>query len=278
MSGALDGVVAIERAEDPRADPFRSLADPRALAAAGLFAAEGRLVLARLLAPGARFRLRALLATPGLLAALGPRLSGLAPPPALVCASERVIAAVVGHALHRGGVGLAERGPALDPAALIADARAAARPLLVLENVADPENVGALFRNAAAFGAGGVLLGAGGGDPLYRKAVRASMGAVLEVPFARLQRWPEDLEKVRAAGYRCVALAPRAPLALDALDSGPPTALLVGSEGEGLSPPALEAADAAVRIPIAPGVDSLNVATAAAVALHHLRRGPACGS
>ena len=113
---------------------------------------------------------------------------------------------------------------------MIAAARAAARPLLVCENVSDPDNVGALFRNAAAFGAGGVLL-AGGGDPLYRKAVRTSMGACLEVPFAACSAWPDALAEVRAAGYRVVALAPRAETPVEALAPAPLSALLVGQRG-----------------------------------------------
>jgi len=156
----------------------------------------------------------------------------------------------------------------LRTAPLFAGARG--RPLLVLERVADPDNLGALFRSAWAFAAGGVLLAAGGADPLYRKAVRASMGAVLELPFARVACWPGDLAALRAAGYRVVALAPHAPLALAALAPGAPTALLLGSEGEGLSEAALAAADSRVRIEVARGVDSLNVAAAGAIALHHL--------
>jgi tRNA G18 (ribose-2'-O)-methylase SpoU len=269
--------VRLETADDPRAAPFLLLRDPRALAAAGLFAAEGRLVLERLLVPGARFALRAVLATPALLRALGPRLAAL-PRPITCCeASEAVIAEIAGHALHRGGVGLAERGAALAPEAVVAGARG--RPLLVLERVADPDNLGALFRSAWAFGAGGVLLAGGGADPLYRKAVRASMGAVVELPFARLARWPEDAAALRAAGHRVVALAPRAPLALRELAPGPPTALLLGSEAEGLSPAALAAADRCVRIEVACGVDSLNVAAAGAIALHHLGAvEPSCAS
>lgn len=164
----------------------------------------------------------------------------------------------------------AARGPAARPRDVVAAARAAGRALLVCENVADPDNLGALFRNAAAFGAGGVLLSPGGGDPLYRKAVRASMGACLEIPFARCAPWPGELAAVAEAGYRLVALTPRASVAIDALPAAAPSALLVGSEADGLTPGALAAADVAVRIPIAPQVDSLNVATAAAIALHRL--------
>jgi len=260
----------IERPEEECAAPFRLLREPSALAAAGLFAAEGRLVIERLLGPASRFRMRALLATPRALEALAPLLERSAPRAPLFAAEQDVLQAVVGHALHRGCVGLAERGAPVDPAAVIAAARAAGRALLVCENVADPDNLGGLFRNAAAFGAGGVLLSPGGGDPLYRKAVRAAMGASLEVPFARFASWPDGLRALSPAGYRVVALAPRAHLAIEALAPGPLSALLVGSEGDGLSPGALAAADVAVRIPIVASVDSLNVATAAAVALHRL--------
>jgi tRNA G18 (ribose-2'-O)-methylase SpoU len=264
MSGA-----ALARADDPRAAPFRLLRDPRALAAAGLFAVEGRLAIERLLGPDSRFRARAILATPAARLALAPALTAGSAGAEVWTAEEAVIQEVVGHALHRGAVAVAGRGEALAPGAVIAAARAAARPLLVCENVSDPDNVGALFRNAAAFGVGGVLL-AGGGDPLYRKAVRTSMGACLEVPFAACAAWPDALAAVRAAGYRVVALAPRAETPVEALAPAPLTALVVGSEGGGLSDAALAAADLAVRIPIAARVDSLNVASAAAIALHRL--------
>jgi tRNA G18 (ribose-2'-O)-methylase SpoU len=253
----------LARADDPRAAPFRLLRDTRALAAGGLFAVEGTLATLRLLGAASRFRARAILATPAARLALAPALAGVE----VFTADEPLLQEVVGHALHRGAVAVADRGAPATPSDVIAAADG--RAILVCENVSDPDNVGALFRNAAAFGAGGVLL-AGGGDPLYRKAVRTSMGACLEVPFAPCAAWPEELALLRAAGYRVVALAPRADRALEALAPGPRTALLVGSEGDGLTPAALAAADVAVRIPIAARVDSLNVATAAAIALSRL--------
>lgn len=256
------------------AAPFRLLRDPDALAAAGLFAAEGRLVIERLLGEASRFRMGALLATPRALGALAPLLLARAPDALLLSAEQPVLEAVVGHRLHRGCVALAERGAPAEPGAVISGARAAGRALLVCENIADPDNLGGLFRNAAAFGVAGVLLSPGGGDPLYRKAVRASMGAVLEIPFARCAPWPAALGALGAAGYRVVALAPRAPVAIEALPAATASALLVGSEADGLSAAALAAADVAVRIPMAPAVDSLNVATAAAVALHRLAPPP----
>jgi tRNA G18 (ribose-2'-O)-methylase SpoU len=273
--------VPVADPEDARLAPFRLLREPAALASAGLLAAEGRLVIERLLGPVSRFRARGLLGTPRALAALRPRLAAAGEGVPCYAATEALIQAVVGHGLHRGCVALAERGAPSGTGQVVALARAAGRPLLVLENVADPDNVGSLFRNAAAFGAGGVLLSPGGGDPLYRKALRASMGATLEVPFARAGAWPGVLRDVSSAGFRLVALAPGARLAIDALAAGPLSALLVGSEGDGLSAAALAAADLAVRIPIEPRVDSLNVATAAAIALHRLAprsAGAPCGS
>jgi tRNA G18 (ribose-2'-O)-methylase SpoU len=142
----------------------------------------------------------------------------------------------------------------------------------VLEGLNDHENLGSLFRNAAALGADGALLSPTCADPLYRRAVRVSLGHVLRVPFARVGGWPADLGLLRERGWQVVALTPRAEAepvtVLEALDG--PVALMVGAEGRGLSGEALAAADRWVRIPMAPGVDSVNVATAAAIALHRL--------
>jgi tRNA G18 (ribose-2'-O)-methylase SpoU len=151
--------------------------------------------------------------------------------------------------------------------ALLRDARLVA----VLEGVNDHENLGALFRNAAALGVDAVLLGPRCSDPLYRRSVRVSMGHVLRVPFAELPGpWPESLDVLRAAGMQVAALTPAAdavPLTVSGL-RGERVAVLLGAEGPGLSAEALAAADVRVRIPMAAGVDSLNVATAAAVAFH----------
>ena len=162
---------------------------------------------------------------------------------------------------------VADRAPPPDLAALLRRRRL----LAVLEGVNDHENLGALFRNAAALGVDGVLLGPRCADPLYRRSVRVSMGHVLRVPFAALPGpWPAVAGRLRAAGLRVAALTPApdaVPLAAAGLGSER-VALLLGAEGPGLSAEALAAADVRVRIPMAPGVDSLNVATAAAVAFH----------
>jgi tRNA G18 (ribose-2'-O)-methylase SpoU len=171
-----------------------------------------------------------------------------------------VLRETVGFDLHRGVIASAERPPPSDPADLL---RGATR-VLVTERVNDLENLGSLFRAARAFGCDAVLLDPETADPLGRRPVRVSMGHVLHVPFARLTDWPNDLGMVRDAGLELVALTPRGgPLRLPER-----VALLVGAEGPGLTDTALAAAGRSVRIDMAADVDSVNVATAAAIALH----------
>jgi tRNA G18 (ribose-2'-O)-methylase SpoU len=179
--------------------------------------------------------------------------------------------AVSGVHFHRGVLAVAER-PEL-PA--VADLVAGARRLLVLEAVNDHENIGALFRNAAAFGVDAVVLDPTTSDPLYRRSTRVSLGHVLRVPFARVPDggWPAALDELRRAGVTTVALTPSAdaePLGRIVADAPPRVALVLGAEGPGLTSPALAATERRVRIPMAPGVDSVNVATAAAIALSAL--------
>lgn len=205
-------------------------------------------------------------------------------------APRPVVAATVGFRLHRGIVAVARRPSDADPADLLAAAVGApsaggGRPLLaVLEGLNDHENIGSLFRNAAAFGVGAVLADPTCADPLSRRSVRVSSGHALSIPFARLAPWPAALAQVRAAGFAVVALSPGrsgkgqgpVPEPLDRLAARPgPVAVLLGAEGPGLSSSALAAADVVATIPMAPSVDSLNVATAAAVAFHRLS-GRAC--
>jgi len=189
--------------------------------------------------------------------------------PVYVCKAE-TMSAISGYDVHRGCLALVER-PAPVP---IDEVSERARAIVALEDVADPDNVGGIFRNAAAFGAA-VLLSPRCGDPLYRKAIRTSMGAVLRVPFARLDEWPSALAEVRAAGFTMAALTLREPAETLAMFARRPRdgrlAWLVGTEGAGLSDAVEAAADHRVRIPISRAVDSLNVAVAVGIALH------ACG-
>jgi tRNA G18 (ribose-2'-O)-methylase SpoU len=168
----------------------------------------------------------------------------------------------------RGVLASADRGPAPSVGALLA----AARRIAVLEGLNDFENLGALFRNGSAFGLDAVLLDERCADPLYRRSVRVSMGHVLRVPFAvLLDPWPDALGAVRDAGFELLALTPAADaVPLPQVTPAERVAVLLGAEGPGLSPGALAAADLRVRIPMAPGVDSLNVATAGAVAFAQL--------
>lgn len=213
---------------------------------------EGLLSVEQLATSG--LRVRSVLVTP----AKRDRLPTVDAP--VLVAEPAILRATVGFDLHRGVVAAADRPPRNDPEVLLDGATR----VLVIERVNDLENLGALFRAARAFNCDAVLLDPETADPLGRRPVRVSMGHVLHVPFARLDRWPDALELVKHAGLTLVALTPGG----GPLELPPRTALVVGAEGPGLSPAALAAADRLAGIAMAPGVDSLNVATAAAIALH----------
>jgi tRNA G18 (ribose-2'-O)-methylase SpoU len=262
-------VYEVDDPADPRLGDFRDLtrADrrPDRPGGRGLVLAEGVPVVRRLL--DSPYPMRAVLGVPARIEALAADLSAVDAP--VYVTSPDTLAAVVGFHLNRGVLASADRAPA--PA--LAELLPGATRLAVCEGVNDHENLGALFRNAAAFGVDGVLLGDRCADPLYRRSVRVSMGHVLRVPFAPLTPWPDGLGLLRAAGFTVLALTPAASATpLRELDPArlPRTAVLLGAEGPGLSAVALAAADIRVAIPMAPGVDSLNIATAAAVAFHHL--------
>jgi tRNA G18 (ribose-2'-O)-methylase SpoU len=253
---------------DPRVDDFRSLATadrrPDRPGGRGLVIAEGVVVVERLLV--SQYPVRALLGLPGRLDRIESSLAQRDVPAYAV--EPDVLAGIVGFPAHRGLLAVADRAPQPPLRRIVA----AAHRLAVLEGVGDHENLGALFRNAAALGIEGVLLGPGCPDPLYRRSVRVSMGHVLGLPFARLGNWPEDVKLLKDSGFRVVALTPAAtapPVKEADLRHGR-VAILVGSEAAGLSEQAMTAADTTVRIPMANGVDSLNVATAAAIAFHEI--------
>ena len=197
--------------------------------------------------------------------ALEPSLSALPDGiPAYVCDTGD-FASITGFNLHRGCLALAER-PADRP---FPDLIQGCDRLLILEGVTDADNVGSAFRNAAAFGAR-VLLSPSCCDPLYRKAIRTSMGSAFRTPYTRLTNWPGDLDTLKAEGFTVVALTPRPPsIDLASCARVPRVALLVGTEGPGLSEAAERVADVRARIPIRRDVDSLNLATATGIALHH---------
>ena len=175
--------------------------------------------------------------------------------------------AITGFNMHRGCLALAERPPEVS---LSAGMLESANRVLVMEGVNNPDNIGGLFRSAAAFGVDLVVLGPDCGDPLYRKAIRTSMAAALQVPFVSAGEWPGALTLLRSQGLRVVALTPAAdarPLG-DLPRDQRRIAVVAGAEGSGLTPDALAAADERVRIPTTEHVDSLNVAVAVAIVLH----------
>lgn len=266
----------IEPVDDPldaRLRDFHAVPDPVLLRRRGLFVAESRFVVRELLAHP-RLVTRSVLATPAALASLRDLLDRAPGALPVYVAPPPLLKQITGFRVHRGCLAVGERPPPATDADL--PALAAARLVVVLEQVGNPDNVGSIFRNAAAFGAGCVLLSPGCCDPLYRKAIRTSIGATLRIPYGEMPDWPAGLDRLRAHGYTTVALAPdRDAGDLQALAAAPPrrTALVFGAEGAGLSDDAVARLDRRVRIPIADGVDSLNVATAAGIALYALSRG-----
>lgn len=270
-AGPVD-VVDIDDPADPRLDDFRDLNSvdrrPDLPSGKGLVIAEGVLVVQRLLA--SRFRPRALLGTDRRLAELRADLAGVGVP--YYRASAEVMADVVGFHLNRGVLASASRAAELTVEQVIESAETVA----VLEGVNDHENLGSIFRNAAGLGVGAVVFGSGCADPLYRRAVRVSMGHALLVPFARATQWPGELNLLRDRGFHLVAMTPDpgAQTLAEAIGelAGLRVAILVGAEGPGLAEHTMRACDVRARIPMSRGTDSLNVATAAALAFYERDR------
>lgn len=262
-------VIEIDDPDDPRLGDYRSLTDVALRmsfeAPHGLFIAEGALVIERALDAG--YQLRSALMTPEWL----DRSPWLARSDAPVyLGSDAVLRSLTGFHVHRGALASVQRRalPALD------DVLTDARRLVVIEDIVNHTNLGAIFRTAAALGIDGVLISPQAADPLYRRSVRVSMGAVFTVPYVRADRWPGVLGELSAAGFRTMALTP-APdaVALDAVEISVTerVAIVVGTEGEGLTSEVIAACDLAVQIPMSAGIDSLNVATAAGIAFWELR-------
>jgi tRNA G18 (ribose-2'-O)-methylase SpoU len=256
----------IDDVNDPRLAEYQSIREPELARSRGLFVAEGRLVVQRVIESG-RYRVRSVLVNDAAGRALAASLDRVDAP--VFVGSTALVAAVAGYNMHRGCVALVER-----PAPLLAAAAVdGVRTVVALEGVGNADNVGGVFRNAAAFGAA-VVLSRNCCDPLYRKAIRTSMGAALTVPWAWVDDWPDGLLALRARGYEIASLTPRDPAeTLDVFAGrarGSSIVLVAGTEGEGLSDRIVAEADARVRIPIAPAVDSLNVAVAVGIALWRL--------
>jgi len=278
---------SILSAEDPALADYRAMRDPVRLRQSRVFLVEGREAIRSFLgAPG--FTMRSLLATESALEALRPALDSAAPrigsATILLVTTPEVLRTTTGFRFHQGCLAAGDLdAPAAARAAADvvheAPRRSPGAPILFLEDVTDPDNVGSVLRNALAFGAGGVVLTGGCAHPLYRKSIRTSLGAVFRVPFAHGGTLEGPLRAASDAGYDRVALAPRGsgdaraakPLDAYLLRRTAPPAWIVGNEGLGLSNGTLEAADRTVRIEMTPDADSINVAAATAVALHGSR-------
>jgi tRNA G18 (ribose-2'-O)-methylase SpoU len=263
--------IVVTDATDPRLADYVGLTDVRLRrsmeAEHGLFIAEGKKVISRAIAAG--YPVRSLLVSRDKLATITDVAASCQAP--MYVLPPEVAEELTGYHVHRGALASMQRLP-LPP---VSGILASARRIVVLEDVVDHANVGAVFRCVAALGFDAVLLAPRCADPLYRRSVKVSMGAVLAVPYTRLPDWRGGLADLRAAGFRLLALTPD-PAAVpvgELADSTAPDdkiALLVGGEGNGLSGRWLAAADQAVRIPMSRGIDSLNVAAAAAIACYLL--------
>lgn len=267
----MTSVQRISASDDPRLHDFVGLTDvalrQRTEIEDGLFVAEGAKVIRRAVASG--YAVRSFLLEEKWLDTLGEvraAMQSAAVP--VYLADAAVLRDVTGYDVHRGALASMHRRPLPDAASLLATSSRVA----VIEDLVDATNLGAVFRGAAALGIDAVLLTPRCADPLYRRAVKVSMGSVFTVPYARFDRWPQCFQQIREAGFTLLAMTP-APGSVDLPDLAMPdrTALLLGTEGPGLSRAALAAADLRVRIPMDAGVDSLNVAAAAAVAFYAMR-------
>jgi tRNA G18 (ribose-2'-O)-methylase SpoU len=291
QTGGMAGIIAVDDPADPRLADYVRLTDVRLRtsmeSAHGLFVAEGEKVIRRAVAAG--YGLRSMLVTPDRMASLAD-VAGPCPGPVYVVSHE-VAERLTGYRVHRGALAAMSRRPLPSVTDLLSGryrcedgARGAAdgwpRRVVVLEDLVDHGNVGGIFRCAAALGVDAVILSPRCADPLYRRAIKVSMGAVFAIPYARMSDWRGGLDEIRAGGFRLLALTPDQ--SADSLYDVPlpgQAALLLGTEGDGLSSRWLGQADAAVRIPMSPGamalgVDSLNVVAAAAIACHVLAGTP----
>ncbi|MEV6300760.1 RNA methyltransferase [Actinoplanes sp. NPDC051861] len=261
--------VSITDPDDPRIGDYRALTDvelrTRWEPPNGLFIAEGELVIGRALRAG--YRMRSALVDEK----RADQLTGLPDDAPLYAATQPVLESITGFHVHRGILASFHRRPlpTLD------DLLAGARTLAVLEGLNTHTNLGALFRSAAALGIDAVVLSPTCADPLYRRAVRVSMGEVFAIPYTKVDSWPAPLTTIRESGFTLLAMTP-APDAVALLDLTPDQrkrpALLLGAEGPGLTAEAMALSDARVVIPMHNDVDSLNVATAAAITFYELTR------
>ncbi len=262
--------VTVTDPDDPRIAAYRDIRERDLVGRRGEFIAEGEVVLRVLLGPAARHRAVSLLVAEKRVSRLGPLFEGLDPAVPVYAAGQAVMDAIAGFPMHRGILAHGVRAPERTAE----DVLNAALPralALGLFGIANHDNMGGLFRNAAAFGVDAVLLDDTCCDPLYRKSIRVSVGAALTVPFARLPTGQDPLALLTRTGFTALALSPNGDEPLAGLSRPDRVAVLLGAEGAGLPDELLQRARTAA-IPMARGWDSLNVASASAVVLHELTR------
>jgi tRNA G18 (ribose-2'-O)-methylase SpoU len=260
-------IIRIDDPLDPRVAPFRDVRERDLAGREGGFIAEGEVVL-NVLAGSRRHRARSLLIAEKRVEKLAPLIAAFGGEVAVYAAAQSVMDTIAGFPIHRGILAHGERSAPLSAADLLVAAGPDAL-VVVLFGIANHDNIGGVFRNAAAFGAAGALLDPTSCDPLYRKAIRVSVGATLSLPFARLDPREDAITLLRAHGYTPLALSPAGRTPLKSLARPPRPAVLLGAEGSGLPPNILARAET-IALPMADAFDSLNVATTSGIVLHHL--------
>ncbi|MGE0500212.1 MAG: TrmH family RNA methyltransferase [Rhizobiaceae bacterium] len=260
-------LIRIDDPDDPRLEAYRDVRERDIVGRRGLFVAEGKVVLDMLLA-SPRFGVESILIQEGRLAGVAGAISAASSDPVTYIASQEVVDRIAGFHLHRGILAIGRKPPETGAGNLLA-ALPAPATIVAAVGIANHDNIGAIFRNAAALGAAAVLLDSTCCDPLYRKAIRVSVGAVFAVPFARAGTSAQLVDLLEAAGFGLLALSPSGRRTLRDAPRKARMALVLGTEGSGLPADLLSRMET-VRIPMAKGLDSLNVATSAAIALYEL--------
>ncbi len=263
----MPNLIEIDDLHDPRIEVYRDIRERDLVGRAGLFVAEGKVVVEKLSDSDLHQPLSLLIASKRV-DALQPIISRLADDVPIYVAAQGVIDAIAGFPLHRGILAIGRRTQVPNADDLLATCGAGAT-VLVLAGIANHDNMGGIFRNAAAFGIDAVLLDADCCDPLYRKAIRVSVGATLLVPFAQMARQENVVDLLERHAFSPVALSPAGACLLADWRPGPRTAVLLGAEGPGLSADLLQRANS-IRIAMSAGFDSLNVATTSGIVLHHI--------
>lgn len=260
-------LIALNDVDDVRIEPYRDIRERDLVGRDRLFVAEGRVVVEKLVDSSGHQLLSLLIASKRALS-LAPLLDRLPDDLPVFTATQPVMDAIAGFPMHRGILAIGRRAQDLTADALLGGI-VGTGDVLLLSGIANHDNLGGIFRNAAAFGAKAILLDPDCCDPLYRKAIRVSVGAALLVPFARLTRQQDALALLERYGFASIALSPAGARQLTDVRPADRNAILLGAEGPGL-PTGLIARTQSVRISMSAGFDSLNVATTSGIVLHHL--------